>query len=74
MASDPLKPTRYDIEMLRYLNGEIAKSDMVFGACTNVCATWLKNMGYTQTWGGKPTEKGLRLLEEYKGIALEDIR
>jgi hypothetical protein len=72
--SDELKPTRYDIELLRYLNDEIDGNDMVFGACTNTCATWLKNQGYTHTWGGKPTIKGLKLLEKYKGIALEDIR
>lgn len=74
MTSDPLKPTRYDIELLRYLNGEINPNDMVFGACTNVCATWLKNRGYTKGTGGKPTEKGLQLLKEYEGIALEDIK
>lgn len=68
------KPTRYDIELLRHLNGEIPAENMVFGACANVCATWLKNRGYTSEWGGKITEKGKALLKEYEGIPLDEIK
>lgn len=54
--------TDMDIEVLRILNGEDVPG-WVPGAAMNVCAEYLRKLGYAD-WGYEITDKGRAFLKE----------